>query len=97
MRDYGRPLRFGYFLLPTAEGIDATIESAAVADELGLDLIGVQDHPYQPRFLDTWTLLTYLAARTRRIRLFPDVATRALRAPAKLAKAAKSSESNAAS
>jgi alkanesulfonate monooxygenase SsuD/methylene tetrahydromethanopterin reductase-like flavin-dependent oxidoreductase (luciferase family) len=90
VRDYGRPLRFGYFLLPTADGVDATIESAVVADEVGLDLIGIQDHPYQPRFLDTWTLLTYLAARTRRIRLFPDVATLALRAPAMLAKASTS-------
>ena len=81
MPDYGRPIRYGYFLNPTAEGIEATIESAQVADRLGLDLIGIQDHPYQPRFLDTWTLLTHLAARTERIRLFPDVATLALRPP----------------
>jgi alkanesulfonate monooxygenase SsuD/methylene tetrahydromethanopterin reductase-like flavin-dependent oxidoreductase (luciferase family) len=90
MPDYGRPVRFGYFLNPSAEAIEATIESARLADRLGLDLIGIQDHPYQPRFLDTWTLLTYLAARTERIRLFPDVATLALRPPAMLAKAALS-------
>jgi alkanesulfonate monooxygenase SsuD/methylene tetrahydromethanopterin reductase-like flavin-dependent oxidoreductase (luciferase family) len=90
MPDYGRPIRFGYFLNPVAEGVEATIESAGLADELGLDLIGIQDHPYQPRFLDTWTLLTFLAARTERIGLFPDVATLALRSPAMLAKAAVS-------
>ena len=30
----------------------------------GLDLVTFQDHPYQPRFLDTWTLLSVVAAKT---------------------------------
>jgi alkanesulfonate monooxygenase SsuD/methylene tetrahydromethanopterin reductase-like flavin-dependent oxidoreductase (luciferase family) len=90
MIDYGRPLQFGYFLNPSAERTDDSIAAARVADELGLDLIGIQDHPYQPRFLDTWTFMTWLAAETERIRLFPDVATLALRSPAMLAKAATS-------
>src|SRR5205823_8805294 len=61
---------------------------AALADELGYDLIGVQDHPYQRRFFDTWTLLTAIAMRTERITVFPDVANLPLRPPAMLAKAA---------
>jgi alkanesulfonate monooxygenase SsuD/methylene tetrahydromethanopterin reductase-like flavin-dependent oxidoreductase (luciferase family) len=61
-----------------------------LADELGFDLIGVQDHPYQRRFFDTWTLLVAMAMRTNRATVFPDVANLPLRPPAVLAKAAAS-------
>ena len=52
--------------------------------------MGIQDHPYQRRFLDTFSLLAYLAARTSRVRLLPDVASLPLRHPAMIAKAAAS-------
>lgn len=84
--DYGQPVRFGVFITPIA--MPEVLETAALADELGFDLIGVQDHPYQRRFFDTMTLLTAMAMRTRRITLFPDVANMQLRPPALLAKAA---------
>src|SRR4051812_37197750 len=58
------------------------------ADELGLELLAVQDHPYQPSQLEMWTFLSHLAAHTSRISLMPDVADVALRPPALLAKAA---------
>jgi alkanesulfonate monooxygenase SsuD/methylene tetrahydromethanopterin reductase-like flavin-dependent oxidoreductase (luciferase family) len=87
---YGRDLQFGYFLTPVAAGIPEALHLAKLCDDLGLDLIGVQDHPYQRRFLDTWTLLAYLASQTTRVRLFPDVADLPLRPPAMLAKAAAS-------
>src|SRR5438876_9266332 len=64
------------------------MQNAVLADELGFDLLGVQDHPYQRRFYDTWTLLTAIAMRTERITVFPDVANVPLRPPAMLAKAA---------
>ncbi|MFC0530144.1 LLM class flavin-dependent oxidoreductase [Phytohabitans kaempferiae] len=83
-------VEFGYFLIPDASDPQGTVGLAKFADELGLDLLGVQDHPYQPRFLDTWTLLSHLAARTERIRLFPDVTSLPLRPPAVLARAAAS-------
>lgn len=89
MADYRRPIRFGYFLIPYADPA-RPLHLAALADELGLDYVGVQDHPYQPRFHDTWTLLTAIAIRTRRISVFPDVASLPLRPPAMLAKAAAS-------
>jgi alkanesulfonate monooxygenase SsuD/methylene tetrahydromethanopterin reductase-like flavin-dependent oxidoreductase (luciferase family) len=39
------------------------------ADAAGLDLVGIQDHPYQRRFLDTWSLIpTLLAEVVRRLR-----------------------------
>jgi alkanesulfonate monooxygenase SsuD/methylene tetrahydromethanopterin reductase-like flavin-dependent oxidoreductase (luciferase family) len=90
MRDYGRPLQFGVFLTPDAAAPQEVLRLARAADAAGLDLIGIQDHPYQPRFLDTWTLLSAIAAQTERVRLFPDVANLPLRPPAMLAKAAAS-------
>lgn len=88
-RDDGVPL-FGYFPSPDADRYDEVVALVRLADELGLDLVGIQDHPYQRRFLDTWTLLSALAVHTARIRLFPDVASLPLRPPAVLAKAAAS-------
>ncbi|MHB8613091.1 MAG: LLM class flavin-dependent oxidoreductase [Candidatus Dormibacteraceae bacterium] len=88
--DYGHPVRFGVFITPGATQPEHPLAVAALADELGFDLVGVQDHPYQSRFLDTWTLLTAMAMRTRKIGLFTDVANLPLRPPAILAKAAAS-------
>jgi len=56
----------------------------------GLDWVGIQDHPYQRRFVDTWTLLGAVAAVTTRVGFFPDVANLPLRPPAMMAKAAAS-------
>ncbi len=88
--DYGRPIQFGYFILPDATQPLRALEQAVRADAAGIDLIGIQDHPYQHRFHDTWTLLTAIAARTKRVTVFPDVANLPLRPPAMLAKAAAS-------
>lgn len=85
MPDYGRPIRFGYFLTPDAS--EPLIAIGQEADRLGLDLIGVQDHPYQGRFVDTPSLMAMLLAATSRIRVFPAVACLPLRPPATLAKA----------
>jgi alkanesulfonate monooxygenase SsuD/methylene tetrahydromethanopterin reductase-like flavin-dependent oxidoreductase (luciferase family) len=85
--DYGQPIRFGVFITPSALP-NQPLAVAVLADELGFDLIGVQDHPYQSRFVDTWTLLTAMALRTTTIHVFPDVANLPLRPPAILAKAA---------
>jgi alkanesulfonate monooxygenase SsuD/methylene tetrahydromethanopterin reductase-like flavin-dependent oxidoreductase (luciferase family) len=88
--DYGQPVRFGVFLTPDASQPSRLLDPSGLADELGFDLIGVQDHPYQRRFLDTWTLLTAIAMRTRSVQVFPDVANLPLRPPAVLAKSAAS-------
>jgi alkanesulfonate monooxygenase SsuD/methylene tetrahydromethanopterin reductase-like flavin-dependent oxidoreductase (luciferase family) len=85
---YGRPLEFGLSLAPESANVELLRRVAVRADELGLDVIGIQDHPYQWRFLDTWTLIADLLARTERVRLFPDVANLPLRPPAMLAKQA---------
>jgi alkanesulfonate monooxygenase SsuD/methylene tetrahydromethanopterin reductase-like flavin-dependent oxidoreductase (luciferase family) len=86
--DYGHPVKFGVFLTPDATRPSHLLELAGLADDLGFELIGVQDHPYQRRFVDTWTLLTAIAMRTKAVQVFPDVANLPLRPPAILAKAA---------
>jgi alkanesulfonate monooxygenase SsuD/methylene tetrahydromethanopterin reductase-like flavin-dependent oxidoreductase (luciferase family) len=88
--DYGRDLEFGLFLDPSAAAIADARRLATIADESGLDLIGIQDHPYQRRHLDTWMLMADVLARTERVRVFPDVANLPLRGAAMIAKQAAS-------
>jgi hemerythrin-like domain-containing protein len=88
MPDYGHPLVFGAFVTPDARSYHETVRLAQVADAVGFDVLGVQDHPYQPSFLDTWTFLASLAGTTSNIRFFTDVVNLALRPPAILARSA---------
>ncbi len=90
MPDQGRQIEFGVSVEPLAAQSDHISRIIQVADRMGLDLAGIQDHPYQRRFLDTWTLISTLVPQTQRIRFFPDVANLPLRPPAMLAKAAAS-------
>jgi alkanesulfonate monooxygenase SsuD/methylene tetrahydromethanopterin reductase-like flavin-dependent oxidoreductase (luciferase family) len=87
---YGRKLEFGASIEPLADPPHWAARIARAADRAGLDLVGIQDHPYQRRFLDTWTLISTLVPVTERVRFFPDVANLPLRPPAMLAKAAAS-------
>jgi alkanesulfonate monooxygenase SsuD/methylene tetrahydromethanopterin reductase-like flavin-dependent oxidoreductase (luciferase family) len=89
MTDYRRPLQFGLFVTPRADMLDNTLALAALADR-SMDFIAIQDHPYQAKFLDAWTLMATVLARTQRVRVMPDVASLPLRPPAVLAKAASS-------
>jgi alkanesulfonate monooxygenase SsuD/methylene tetrahydromethanopterin reductase-like flavin-dependent oxidoreductase (luciferase family)/iron-sulfur cluster repair protein YtfE (RIC family) len=86
MGDYQHDLLFGSFLTPTADQPGRVVALAQLSEELGLDLVTVQDHPYQARFLDTWTLLSVIAARTARVRVAPNVANLPLRPPTVLAR-----------
>ena len=90
MTDYGHELSFGIFVTPQADAGPRVIELARRADAVGLDWVSVQDHPYQPAFLDAWTLLTAIATSTENIGVFPNVANLPLRPPAMLARAAAS-------
>jgi alkanesulfonate monooxygenase SsuD/methylene tetrahydromethanopterin reductase-like flavin-dependent oxidoreductase (luciferase family) len=86
--DYGHSLEFGYFLVPDASDPQGVLETALLVDRLGYDLIGVQEHPYQPRHLDTFSLLAAILVQTETVRVFADVGNLPLRPPAVLAKAA---------
>src|SRR4051812_26539251 len=83
-------LEFGTFVTPSAADPAGSVALAVATERAGLDLVTFQDHPYQPRFLDTWTLLSFVAARTERGRLSANVHSLPLRPPAVLARAAAS-------
>jgi alkanesulfonate monooxygenase SsuD/methylene tetrahydromethanopterin reductase-like flavin-dependent oxidoreductase (luciferase family) len=85
-----RELRFGISVTPYAEAYRDLVAQVETAERAGLDVIGIQDHPYQRRFLDTFALIGDLLARTTRLRFFPDVANLPLRGPVMIAKAAAS-------
>lgn len=84
--DYDHPVSFGIFPSPRADFSQEALQMARVADEAGFDLVGIQDHPYQRRFLDTWALIAFALAQTSRISVFPDVANLPLRPPRMMAK-----------
>jgi Luciferase-like monooxygenase/Hemerythrin HHE cation binding domain len=88
--DYGHALEFGVFVTPSAAGAGSVVDLAVLADAVGLDLVTFQDHPYQARFLDVWTLLSAVAARTSRVRVAPNVLNVPLRPPAVVARAVAS-------
>ena len=90
MTDYGFPLAFGSFTSPRNADPSRTVALAVLAEQVGLDLVTFQDHPYQPGFLDTWTLLSFVAARTSTVHLAANVTNLPLRPPAVLARAVAS-------
>jgi alkanesulfonate monooxygenase SsuD/methylene tetrahydromethanopterin reductase-like flavin-dependent oxidoreductase (luciferase family) len=90
MADYGHDLILGTFITPRNQKPEDVVELATLTERVGLDLVTFQDHPYQPRFLDTWTLLTWVAAQTERVHLAGNVLNLPLRPPAVLARAAAS-------
>lgn len=81
---------FGISVVPVAAAHRDIVAQVLAAERGGLDLVGIQDHPYQRRFLDTFALIADLLARTSRIRIFPDVANLPMRGPMMIAKAAVS-------
>jgi alkanesulfonate monooxygenase SsuD/methylene tetrahydromethanopterin reductase-like flavin-dependent oxidoreductase (luciferase family) len=85
-----RHLSFGISVTPYAESYRDIVAQVLAAERGGLELVGIQDHPYQRRFLDTFALIGDLLARTTRLRFFPDVASLPMRPPTMLAKAAAS-------
>src|SRR5919197_6007791 len=90
MADYGHELAFGTFITPQNQRPEDVVALAQLTEQAGLDLVTFQDHPYQPAFLDTWTLLSYVAAKTERVYLSGNVLNLPLRQPAVLARAAAS-------
>src|SRR5919198_5901161 len=82
-----KPL-FGININPNADESDLAFELAKKSDKLGMDLISIQDHPYNGSFFDTWTLITALAMSTKNIHFMTNVADVPLRHPSLLAKSA---------
>src|SRR5690625_7481626 len=67
--DYGHELEFGSFITPANHDPAGEVALAEHSEVVGLDLVTFQDHPYQPSFLDSWTLLSFVAGRTERVKL----------------------------
>jgi alkanesulfonate monooxygenase SsuD/methylene tetrahydromethanopterin reductase-like flavin-dependent oxidoreductase (luciferase family) len=83
-------VQFGISLAPKNADMNKLRELARLADELGLDLLGLQDHPYVSRFFDTMSLISVLLAEIRRLRIFTNVVSLPLCPPALLAESAAS-------
>lgn len=83
-------LEFGTFITPASDDSERVVELAVRSEALGYDLVTVQDHPYNPGLLDAWTLLSWIAGKTTRIRLAANVLNLPLRPPAMLARSAAS-------
>jgi alkanesulfonate monooxygenase SsuD/methylene tetrahydromethanopterin reductase-like flavin-dependent oxidoreductase (luciferase family) len=81
---------FGADIDPATSDPQEPFRRAKAADAHGLDLITMQDHPYNRDFFDTWTLLTALGAVTEQIHIGSNVLCTPLRPPAMLAKMAAS-------
>jgi alkanesulfonate monooxygenase SsuD/methylene tetrahydromethanopterin reductase-like flavin-dependent oxidoreductase (luciferase family) len=90
MADYGHDLVFGTFLTPPNADPHAPVALARLSERAGLDLVTFQDHPYQPAFLDSWTLLSCVAASTERIKISGNMINLPLRPPVLLARQAAS-------
>ena len=88
MNDYQRDVRFGANVDPTANDPSWPLRLTHAIERAGLEYIGIQDHPYNSGFLETWTLIATLLQATERVHIFPNVANLPLRPPVMLAKAA---------
>jgi alkanesulfonate monooxygenase SsuD/methylene tetrahydromethanopterin reductase-like flavin-dependent oxidoreductase (luciferase family)/hemerythrin-like domain-containing protein len=85
MTDYGHEVRLGIFPTPDAADPQRAVSLAVAADTAGIDLVTVQDHPYNKGQLDSLTLLSWIAARTSSVRVAQNVANLPLRPPVVLA------------
>lgn len=90
MRRLDQPGLLGVAVDLLATRVDRAVEVTRLAEEYGADFVSVPDHPYAPGELDTWTMLTTLAARTQRIAVASNVTALPLRPPVMLAKAVAS-------
>jgi alkanesulfonate monooxygenase SsuD/methylene tetrahydromethanopterin reductase-like flavin-dependent oxidoreductase (luciferase family) len=90
MGDYGHDLEFGVFIQPIARSADQAVALSVLAEDAGYDLVSYNDHPYSPVSLDVMALMSFVAARTGRVRLAANVLSLPLRPPAVLAQAVAS-------
>jgi probable F420-dependent oxidoreductase len=84
-------LLFGLGISPSAAPGADPVGAARAAEELGFDFVGTNDHPHgsSPSF-EAWTLLTWIAAATSRVRVATRVLATPLRSPPVVAKMAES-------
>jgi alkanesulfonate monooxygenase SsuD/methylene tetrahydromethanopterin reductase-like flavin-dependent oxidoreductase (luciferase family) len=88
MPDFGHYLEFASFPEPKSTPPTYALDLAVQSERWGYDLVAIQDHPYQAGYLDTITLMCWVAAKTDRIRVVSNVLNMALRSPVIVAKTA---------
>lgn len=83
-------LLFGLSVSPSAEAGADPVRDAMMAERLGFDFISTSDHPCgtEPSY-EVWTMLTWIAAATSRIRIATRVLGVPYRPPAMVAKMAE--------
>lgn len=83
-------LIFGVNVPASAAGGPDPVDRAQAAERLGFDFVSASDHPCggQPTY-ETWTMLTWIAAATTRIRIATRVLGVPYRPPAMVAKMAE--------
>jgi alkanesulfonate monooxygenase SsuD/methylene tetrahydromethanopterin reductase-like flavin-dependent oxidoreductase (luciferase family) len=83
-------LLFGLSVSPSAEAGADPVRDGILAEQLGFDFIATSDHPCgtEPSY-EVWTMLTWIAAATSRIRIATRVLGVPYRPPAMLAKMAE--------
>ena len=81
-------LQFGVFLQPQYADLKRLRENIHVAEDCGLEMVAIMDHPESPDVLDALTVISVLIGETSHIRFVSDVINIALRPPVMLAKAA---------
>ena len=84
-------LLFGVNVSTSAASDADPVGQARVAEDLGFDFVSASDHPSgnHPTY-ETWTMLTWIAASTSRIRIASRVLSLPFRSPALVAKMAES-------
>jgi alkanesulfonate monooxygenase SsuD/methylene tetrahydromethanopterin reductase-like flavin-dependent oxidoreductase (luciferase family) len=83
-------MQFGAFIGPRADDIAGVRDRVLAAERSGFDFVSIQDHPYVPAYLDTFSLIANLMATTSTLRFITDVANLPLRPAPMLAKTAAS-------
>ena len=84
--DYGHDMVFGTFLTAEAGSAERIIALAQLTEQVGLDLVTVNDHPHAPQLLEAWTMLSVIAARTQTVKVTANVTSLPLRHPVVLAR-----------
>ncbi len=84
--DYGHELAFGTFLTAAVGSAERIIALAQLTEQVGLDLVTVNDHPHAPQLYEAWTMLSVIAARTQTVKVTANVTSLPLRNPVVLAR-----------
>ncbi|WP_246017343.1 LLM class flavin-dependent oxidoreductase [Micromonospora pisi] len=83
-------LEFGTLVTPVSTSPETPVELARHSEALGFDLVTFAGISGQPAHLDTWTLLSWIAGRTERIRLAANLISGPPQYPTVLAQSAAS-------